>query len=370
MHFSPTDDQVALSGAVADLLARECTPEAVRAAWDTTDGRVPGLWDHLVEMGVIGTCATEEHGGMGLSMLDLAGVLVEVGRAAAPEPVVDAAAVAVPVLESAGGSIADEWVPALVGGEASVAVGVSAAIPTAGGSPPVENAATADVLLLSDGDVVHLVGAEAVTASPRTSVDGSRRVADVTWDPTPSTRIGGGETLQSARNLGVTATAAVLVGLGAAMLERTVEYAKERHQFGRPIGSFQAVKHHLATAALHLEYARPLVQRAAYTLTRTSPDPGSGTDPDPEGGAAVDSARDASMALAYAAEASHIAGRTALQVHGAIGYTVEYDLHLWLKRAWALESVWGSAAFHREEVARRVLDGPTDAPDWTDREHA
>ncbi len=137
------------------------------------------------------------------------------------------------------------------------------------------------------------------------------------------------------------------------MLERTVEYAKEREQFGKPIGSFQAVKHHLATVALRLEYARPVVDRGAYTLVH--------------GG---DTRRDSSMAMAFAAEAAHLAGRTVLQVHGAIGYTVEYDLHLWMKRVWALESAWGDAAFHREQVARRVLDGSPGAQDWTDKEHA
>ncbi|MCZ7530816.1 MAG: acyl-CoA/acyl-ACP dehydrogenase [Acidimicrobiia bacterium] len=356
MRFAPTDDQIALADAVSDLLMRECPPDAVRGAWETPDGRVPGLWDRLVEMGVVGICAAEEHGGLGLSMLDLVGVLVETGRAAAPEPVVDVAAVAVPLLDDVGGELAGTWVPSLVSGEASAAVGLERGV--GAGNAVVENAAAADVLLLGatgvSGDAeVHLVEAEAVTTTDRASVDGSRRLAEVDWEPTSATRIAGREALGVARDRGNVATAAVLVGLGAAMLERTVEYAKEREQFGKPIGSFQAVKHHLATAALGLEYARPVVDRGAYTLVY--------------GG---DTRRDSSIAMAYAAEAAHLAGRTALQVHGAIGYTVEYDLHLWMKRVWALESAWGDAAFHREQVARRVLDSSPGAQDWTDKEHA
>jgi len=117
------------------------------------------------------------------------------------------------------------------------------------------------------------------------------------------------------------------------------EYAKERHQFGKPIGSFQAIKHKLADALLHLEFARPVVYRAADSLAR----------------ATETQQRDVSMAKAYAADAATGAARAALQTLGAIGYTQEHDLHIWMKRAWSLSAAWGNAEHHRARVAHEVL---------------
>ena len=137
------------------------------------------------------------------------------------------------------------------------------------------------------------------------------------------------------------AAAAQLVGLAQQMLEMSVAYVGQREQFGKPVGSFQAVKHHLADAALRLEFARPCVHRAAWVLAN---------DP-----AHVQVA--VSLAKAQASEAALLAARKALQVHGAIGYTVEYDLHMWMKRAWALAAAWGDAAWHRNRVKDALLNG-------------
>ncbi|MCA9565875.1 MAG: hypothetical protein KC561_20400, partial [Myxococcales bacterium] len=140
---------------------------------------------------------------------------------------------------------------------------------------------------------------------------------------------------------GALGTAAELLGLAQWMLDTTVEYAKVRTQFGRAIGSFQAVKHHLADALLKLEFAKPMVYRAAYALA----------------GNESDASLHISGAKAYASEAASFVARKALQVHGAIGYSDEYDLHMWMKRTWALAASWGDAAWHRERVAEYVLDG-------------
>jgi alkylation response protein AidB-like acyl-CoA dehydrogenase len=123
------------------------------------------------------------------------------------------------------------------------------------------------------------------------------------------------------------------------MLDMTVEYVIERQQFGVAVGSFQAVKHHLADARIALEFARPLVYRAAWSLATD--------DPDCE--------VHASMAKAMASDAALLAGRKALQCHGAIGYSFEYDLHLFMKRAWALASTWGDARAHRSRLAQVIL---------------
>jgi alkylation response protein AidB-like acyl-CoA dehydrogenase len=122
------------------------------------------------------------------------------------------------------------------------------------------------------------------------------------------------------------------------MLDMTVVHVTQREQFGVPIGSFQAVKHHLADAVMQLRFARPAVHRAAWSIAN--------------GESTRD--RDVSMAKAMASDAAALVARKALQCHGAIGYTVEYDLHLYLKRTWALASAWGSAAWHRARVADAI----------------
>ena len=132
--------------------------------------------------------------------------------------------------------------------------------------------------------------------------------------------------------------AALLVGLGQRMLDLTVDHVKAREQFGVPIGSFQAVKHHLADAALQLEFARPAVYRAAWSLATGQAEAG----------------RDVSMAKAMAGDAALLTGRKALQCHGAIGYTEEADLHLFLKRSWALARSWGDANWHRDRIGRAL----------------
>ena len=138
---------------------------------------------------------------------------------------------------------------------------------------------------------------------------------------------------------GALASAAVLLGLGSRCLSMAVEYAGVREQFGRPIGSFQAIKHRCADALLGLHFARPLVWRAAWALAHDEPD----------------AALHVSAARSVAVDASDVAARAALQVHGAIGYTTEYDLHLWMKRIWALSGVWGSAGWHRQRAATFIF---------------
>jgi alkylation response protein AidB-like acyl-CoA dehydrogenase len=136
----------------------------------------------------------------------------------------------------------------------------------------------------------------------------------------------------------VLGTAAELVGLGRRMLDMAVRHVSDRRQFGAPVGSFQAVQHALAEALVRIEFAEPAVLAAGYSMATGSPDAG----------------RDVSMAKALAGTAASAVARTALQCHGALGYTVEYDLHLFLKRTWALAEAWGGAGWHRREVGRSL----------------
>jgi hypothetical protein len=334
MHFAFTDDQSAFADAVRDLLAKECTPEVVRAAWDAPSGRSPQLWSQLAEMGVVGLLAPEGVGGFGLRDIDLVRILAEAGYAGLTEPLSDTAAVAVPAIRDHGeSSEAEALLQRVTAGEVTVGVGLAT-------EPTVLHAASAEVFLLEAADGLHLVDRDVVELSEVESIDGSRRLARVLWHPSAATRMSGGTAAaDEARDRAAVATAAELCGLGDRMLEMTVGYVGERKQFGVPIGSFQAIKHHLADALLALEFAKPLVWRAAYSASMGD----------------RRASLHASMAKAQASDAAEAVAAAALQCHGAIGYTVEYDLHLYMKRTWALARRAGDARYHRRRVADAVL---------------
>ncbi|MCZ7526930.1 MAG: acyl-CoA dehydrogenase family protein [Acidimicrobiia bacterium] len=328
MRFAFSDEQVELRRAVRDLLAKECPPGVVRRAWTNETGRTEGAWKALVGMGVLGVLAPEASGGLGGDEVDLVGVLEETGRAALPEPIVETAAVAVPLLAEAG----DHRAEGLVAGGG----GATAIAPT---DELAVWADTADLVVRFDDTGVHAVATAEVGLDRRSSVDGARRLHHVDGRLDDSTRVGGPDVAALAFDRGALGTAAQLLGLGWRLLEVTVDYAKQREQFGVPIGSFQAVKHHLANVRMALEFAAPLVYRAAWSVAHR----------DAERSVHV------SMAKAHASDAATLATRVALQGHGAIGYTTEHDLHLWMKRAWALRAAWGSAAWHRRRVGRAIL---------------
>ena len=312
MRFGLTDDQVAFRDAVRDLFAKEATPAVVRAAWEAPAGELDrGVWDGLDAMGVLGLLVPEADGGLGLDETFLVPLLEEAGRVALPHPLVDTAMVAAPLLGTGIGMVATDL-----------------------GGPNVACAADADALLLRAGQGLVLAAADIATVTPLATVDGGRRAGTVTAGP-GSTVSAGHAAVELALDRGALGTAAFLVGLGQAMLDLTVGYVVERKQFGVAVGSFQAVKHHLADAALAIEFARPAVHRAAWSVAHDAPT----------------RARDVSMAKAMASDAAELVGRKALQCHGAIGYTVEADLHLFLKRTWALARAWGDSAHHTDRVA-------------------
>ena len=325
MQFSFTEDQRLFADTVRDLLTDQCPPSRVRAAWEGTTDRA--LWYQLGEMGVLALMAPESAGGMGMSELDLVLLLVETGRCAMPEPVVDTAAVAVPML-----AVAEH--PALAsvaGGEVAVSVGFE--------DDPIVRV-DADQLLLQRDDTWHLVAVDDVSATPEQSVDGARRLATIEWEPDPDTLVTDNPAASAlAFDRAVLGISAQLLGLADHLLAVTVEYVQEREQFGRPIGSYQALKHKLADVLMAIDFARPMVARAAYSLAND----------DPSASVHV------SMAKAYASQAGLTAAAHALQCHGAIAYTVEYDLHMWMKRVWALAAQWGDAAWHRGRVGEAIL---------------
>ena len=339
MHFAFDDDQLRFRDSVRGVLERVCPPAAVRAVWDSEHAHLATRWSALAELGVLGLLVPERAGGLALDEISLLLPLEETGRAALPEAVVETAAVAVPLLAGlADHGLADPWLARIAAGTAVVTVGCN---PHAW----VSHADVAELLLLARHDEIHAVPRGAVKIERLPHLDGAQRLFRVDWTPSARTRVATAEParrlLAAAVDRGALATAAQLLGVGQRLIDEAVRYAKQREQFGRAIGSFQAIKHMLASAQVRLEFARPVVYRAAFGVARDL----------------ATRSRDVSHAKIVAAEAAALAARTALQVHGAIGYTWEVDLHVWMKRAWALETAWGTSSWHRARVAATVLDG-------------
>ncbi len=337
MDFTFSEDQLLFRNTLRDLLQKECTPQLVRASWASPTGQIPALWSRLAALGVTALTIPESHGGLSLHEIDLVLLLDETGRAALPDPILETVAVAAPLLQDIPSpDLQACWLPKIAAGEAQIAVSLAS-------SPLVNAAGQPSLFLVEHQGELHALTPSQTTLHPHPSVDGSRRLATLDWHPSPATRIATAaearRPLARAFDRGALAAAAQLLGLAQQMLDLTVAYAKIRKQFNKPIGSFQAVKHHLADALLALEMARPVVYRAAYSLTHADPD----------------APLHVSAAKARASDAATLVARKSLQCHGAIAYSYEHDLHLWMKRTWSLAATWGDAAFHRARIAKAIL---------------
>lgn len=313
MKFDLDTQQRDFAASIDAALSVADVPAAARA-W-AAGSHEPGLavWSTLAELGVTALAVSEKYDGIGAHPVDLVVALEGLGKWAVPGPVVESLAVA-PVLLAE-----DERSAQLASGELIATV---AAPPN---TPRALDADIAGLVLIAD----DIGFREAQAGAQHESIDATRRVFDVT--PT-----GGGVSLDTSRavDFGVLAVSAQLIGAGQALLDRAVEYAKQRSQFGRPIGSYQAVKHKLADVHIALELARPLVYGAALSLADESPT----------------AARDVSAAKVAAGKAAYQAARSSLQTHGAIGFTAEYDLSLWILKVRALTSAWGTPEWHRDRV--------------------
>ncbi|AJF68884.1 acyl-CoA dehydrogenase family protein [Streptomyces vietnamensis] len=325
MRFLLDDEQREFARSLDSMLTAADTPTAVRAwaAGDTAPGRA--LWSRLAEAGVFALAVPERHDGLGPLPVELAVAFTELGRHAVPGPVVETVSAAA-FLDRLDDAAAAAWLPQIASGKAVVSLCLPAA-----GSPYALDPDAADAVLVVEGDTVRL----AETAGPvQPSADPARRLAR----PLGGTVLAQGPAVAAAAahaaEVAALATAAQSLGLGRALLDRTVEYVKQRTQFGVAIGSFQAVKHRLADTLIALEFAQPLLHSAALALAE-------GADH-----------RSAEVAAAKvtAGEAAYAAARTALQLHGAVGYTEELDLALWIRKARPLRDAWGTPAACRARV--------------------
>ncbi len=295
-------------------------------------------WHQFMEIGIAAVLAPEDTGGLGLTDLDFVLIAEEAGYAALTEPLVEHAGVAVPALAELAGERATEVLARAATGQARVAVGHPV-------NPFVLDADASDYLLLAHGPDIHLLDRAHTRLVAQPSIDPLRRLFKVEPVLQEATRIATGPLAQQVTQRilarGSLYCAAQLVGLCARMIELAVAYARERKQFGRPIGACQAIKHALATAQVKLEFARPVLYAAAARAGSL----------DERSRAAISHAKIA------ATDAADLAARTALQVHGAMGYSWEVDLHFYMKRTWALAGAWGARGFHLRRLSEGLLEG-------------
>jgi alkylation response protein AidB-like acyl-CoA dehydrogenase len=332
MDFDFSEEQYLLRDTVRDFLRSHCDARQVRAMWEDPVGRSPDRWRRLGDLGVLGLCLPTTYGGSGLSDVDMVLVLEEAGRAALPEPLLEHAVLGGPLLASFGSEAQKaQWLPRLASGEATATVGLA--------SQPYVLAADADLVLLERDGAWHALTQDRLTLTPQRSVDRARRLFAVVAETGEDTIVCRDPAASRwAFDRAVAGTAALLVGVAGHLLETTVAYVQQREQFGRRIGSFQAVQHKLAETLLLVDSARNAVYYAAYAVAHDLPD----------------ASIAASVAKAAAGDAARRANYEALQLHGGIGFTWEHDLHLWLKRGVALELQYGDADWHRRRVAEWI----------------
>jgi len=371
MNFSFSDDQVLLRNSVRAALDEQCKPAHVRQMFDDVTGYGEGLWSEMAKLGWLGLPFPEEHGGAGLGLVELGIVLEEMGRAAYPGPFFATVVLGGLGIELGGSATQkDKWLPAISAGTARATAALLEAdldwdpastttVATKDGQGWTLSgvkrfapwAHVADVVLVParspEGLSLFLVDPQAmgVTLTPMVGIDLANRWSEMRLDKVAvgadavlGTPGSAGPLLESLLRRAAVMSSAEMLGAARRCLDMSVGYVKVREQFGQPVGSFQAIRHRCAEMLLEAENAHAAVYYAAWALSA----------------GAEDAAVASSICKAYVSDAARKVCGDAIQVHGGIGFTWEYDLHLYMKRAKALEPLYGDAEFHRELIVRHV----------------
>src|SRR5258707_13054739 len=358
MQFGLSESQQILKDTASKFFAGESPVAAVRKAMETDTAYDAALWTKLAEQGFTGIIAPEEFGGMGLGKVELILLMEEAGYALLPGPFFSTVALAGSVIDACG---SPEQKKKYLGSIASGQARSTVALVEVAGSWGTENlkinaagnkltgtklfvtdAAVADFIVVVARDGVYIVDARApvLHIEPMKGMDLARKIYSVEFKNTPAEMLGNSGGLAGALNVATAALCAEMTGGMQRALELTVGYAKTRKQFGKPIGIFQAVQHLCADMYLENESSRSATYYAAWALEENVPD----------AAAAV------SVAKMYESDASRHVGNRGIQVHGGMGFTWENDIHLYYRRAKASETMLGDATFHRERIARQIID--------------
>jgi len=359
MQFGLSESQQILKDTARKFFAGESPIAAVRKSMETDTAYDAALWTKLAEQGFTGIITPEEYGGMGLGKVELVLLMEEAGYALLPGPFFSTVALAGSVIDAcATPEQKKKYLQRIAAGQARATVAMVEAagswdpdglkISAVGGKLSgtklfVTDAAVADFIVVVARDGVFVVESKApgLHIEPMKGMDLARKIYAVEFKNTPAERLGDSSGLAGALDVATVALCAEMTGGMQRTLELTVAYAKTRKQFGKPIGIFQAVQHLCADMYLETESSRSATYYAAWALEENVPD----------AAAAV------SVAKMYASDASRNVGNRGIQVHGGMGFTWENDIHLFYRRAKASETMLGDAAFHRERIARLVIDG-------------
>jgi alkylation response protein AidB-like acyl-CoA dehydrogenase len=358
MNFGLSEDQLLLKTTIKRFLEEQCPTTRVRAIMESDSGHDAGLWQGLVDLGVPGLTIPAAYGGAGLELLDLALAAEELGYAATPGPFLGSAMATIALLEGGDASQREQWLPRIADGKALATIAFGEAdsewnpahftTKVAGGKlsgskPFVPYAGLADAIIVAatdgSGPVLWLVerGAPGIDITPLKVVDMTRRVDTVRFSGTPATRLGGsGSAVQRTIDAGCVLIAADAYGGCRRCLDMTTQYAMQREQFGQIIGAFQAVKHQIANIACELEPSLSLCWYAAHAFDRI-----------PE-----QAERHAAMVKPHMSDLYDRVTRDTTELHGGIGFTWEFDLHLWFRRAIFDRSFLGEASAHRGRAAQ------------------
>ncbi|HEV7676465.1 MAG TPA: acyl-CoA dehydrogenase family protein [Candidatus Angelobacter sp.] len=361
MQFGLSESQQILKDTARKFFAGESPIAAVRRAMETDTAYDAALWAKLAEQGFTGIIAPEEFGGMGLGKVELVLLMEEAGYALLPGPFFSTVALAGSVIDACGSpEQKKKYLGSIAAGQARSTVALvetagswdveSLKISSAGNKLSgtklfVTDAAAADFIVVISRDGVFVVDAKApgLHVEPMKGMDLARKIYSVEFKNTPSEALGNSRGLANALNVATAALCAEMTGGMQRTLELTVAYAKTRKQFGKPIGIFQAVQHLCADMYLETESSRSATYYAAWALEEST----------------ADAAASVSVAKMYASDAARNVGNRGIQVHGGMGFTWENDIHLYYRRAKASETMLGDATFHRERIARLVIDGAT-----------
>ncbi|MGY3555454.1 acyl-CoA dehydrogenase family protein [Williamsia sp. R60] len=371
MTLTFSDEQEELRASVRRFLLDKAPTEAVRRAVETDEGHDPAVWGQMAnQLGLHGIALPEEHGGMGFGAVELGIVLEELGRALSPEPFLSTVALSGRALAvSTDTALQERWLPGIVEGTVTAALAVAEpgggwnadAVSTVaersgdgyvltGTKNFVIGGESADLLLVvavaDDAPALFAIdavaGPEGLTRTRLAVLDETRRLARIDLEGTPAQRVDApAGHLRRVLDLSLIALAAEQVGTAQACLDLSVEYAKVRVQFGRPIGSFQAIKHKCATMLVQLEAARSALYHAASLAADPDADP-------------VELAAAAAVCAAWVGDTAVQIAKETIQIHGGIGYTWEHDSHLFLKRAKSSELLFDTPAVHRARLADLV----------------
>jgi alkylation response protein AidB-like acyl-CoA dehydrogenase len=355
MNFELTDDQLSIKRTARELLGSRYRRQTIRDLAADERGFTDEQWEELAQLGWPGVIVPEADGGLGLGAVELVVIQEEIGYALAPTPLFSTVSAALLLVASGSDEQRRSWLPRLAAGDIRGTVATweerSGPAPDRSELEPVDgritghkvavpDAASARILIVAGADGRHFLvqrDEPGVSINPQRTLDPTRKLYTLAFDGATADELSASGSARVAQAYAtiVTALAAENVGIAQRAMEMAVSYAKDRKQFGRPIGSYQAVSHRCAQMLLEVEGARSLCYWAGWALEH---------DPD----VAV---RAASMAKAYAGDAGFRVAASALQVHGGIGFTWEHDLHFFLKRAKANAHAFGDSRWHRERVA-------------------